>query len=246
MKIAAAGAVLGFGLGGFFDGILLHQILQWHHLLSLVPGMQDLRLQVLWDGYFHAAMYVVALAGLAMVWRNHDRIGRDPRRLLWAPVLIGFGLWHVIDAILSHWVLGIHRIRMDSAVPLLWDIGWLIGFGILPAVAGLYLRGGRGPGHPMGATLAGLVLLTSGMGAWAQRPPPGMALTAVVFREGMSEAQVRARLSEAGAAIVWQDAQQGIAIVDLGGAGGWGLYAKGAVLVAGSALPAGCFSWSRA
>src|SRR5690606_18965301 len=32
------GTVLGFALGGFFDGILLHQILQWHHLLSLVPG----------------------------------------------------------------------------------------------------------------------------------------------------------------------------------------------------------------
>src|SRR5687768_8252330 len=35
------GAVLGFALGGFFDGILLHQILQWHHLLSLVPGIDD-------------------------------------------------------------------------------------------------------------------------------------------------------------------------------------------------------------
>lgn len=32
------GAALGFALGGFFDGILLHQILQWHHLLSLGAG----------------------------------------------------------------------------------------------------------------------------------------------------------------------------------------------------------------
>jgi uncharacterized membrane protein len=31
-------AVLGFAFGGFFDGILLHQVLQWHHLLSLVKG----------------------------------------------------------------------------------------------------------------------------------------------------------------------------------------------------------------
>lgn len=41
------GTVLGFALGGFFDGILLHQILQWHHLLSLVPAVDSLRLQVL-------------------------------------------------------------------------------------------------------------------------------------------------------------------------------------------------------
>jgi uncharacterized membrane protein len=26
--------LLGIGLGGFFDGIVLHQILQWHHMLS--------------------------------------------------------------------------------------------------------------------------------------------------------------------------------------------------------------------
>ena len=56
--------LLGFALGGFFDGILLHQILQWHHLLSLVPGVASLEAQVLWDGLFHLLMYVLAVAGL--------------------------------------------------------------------------------------------------------------------------------------------------------------------------------------
>ena len=56
MRAWLPAVTLGFALGGFFDGVLLHQILQWHHLLSLVPGMDDLRLQILWDGYFHAAM----------------------------------------------------------------------------------------------------------------------------------------------------------------------------------------------
>ncbi|MFH9118580.1 DUF2243 domain-containing protein [Streptomyces globisporus] len=27
------GIILGVGLGGFVDGILLHQLLQWHHML---------------------------------------------------------------------------------------------------------------------------------------------------------------------------------------------------------------------
>lgn len=31
-RAALAGGLLGFALGGFFDGILLHQVLQWHHL----------------------------------------------------------------------------------------------------------------------------------------------------------------------------------------------------------------------
>lgn len=53
-RVLAASAGLGFALSGFFDGILLHQILQWHHLLSLVEGVGDLAAQVMWDGYFHA------------------------------------------------------------------------------------------------------------------------------------------------------------------------------------------------
>jgi uncharacterized membrane protein len=34
----SAGLLHGLGLGGFIDGILLHQILQWHHMLS---GVDD-------------------------------------------------------------------------------------------------------------------------------------------------------------------------------------------------------------
>jgi hypothetical protein len=30
--------LLGFGLGGFIDGILLHQVLQWHHMLTSTSG----------------------------------------------------------------------------------------------------------------------------------------------------------------------------------------------------------------
>jgi uncharacterized membrane protein len=28
------GVLIGIGLGGFVDGIVLHQILQWHHMLT--------------------------------------------------------------------------------------------------------------------------------------------------------------------------------------------------------------------
>src|SRR5690606_17787501 len=70
---AAAGAprgawiMIGFALGGFFDGILLHQILQWHHLLSGLEAARDIRFQVMADGLFHLAMYVLALAGVTMI-----------------------------------------------------------------------------------------------------------------------------------------------------------------------------------
>lgn len=36
VRLIVAGIFLGLGLGGFFDGIVLHQILQCHHMLSHV------------------------------------------------------------------------------------------------------------------------------------------------------------------------------------------------------------------
>jgi len=52
--------MLGFAIGGFFDGILLHQVLQWHHLLSGLQGgrFDDLRFQIMADGLFHLLMYL--------------------------------------------------------------------------------------------------------------------------------------------------------------------------------------------
>jgi Predicted membrane protein (DUF2243) len=57
-SIRNAGILLGVGFGGFFDGIVLHQILQWHHLLTstgdhpatTVAGLED---NTLADGFFH-------------------------------------------------------------------------------------------------------------------------------------------------------------------------------------------------
>jgi len=56
----SAGILFGLGLGGFFDGIVLHQVLQWHHVLSSwypVNTIENLELNTRWDGVFHSATY---------------------------------------------------------------------------------------------------------------------------------------------------------------------------------------------
>lgn len=70
-RLRRASFLLGFAMGGFFDGILLHQILQWHHLLSNVQAgpLGSLGAQVAADGVFHAIMYVIAAAGLIELFR---------------------------------------------------------------------------------------------------------------------------------------------------------------------------------
>ncbi|WP_437380172.1 DUF2243 domain-containing protein [Inquilinus limosus] len=209
------GIALGFALGGFFDGILLHQILQWHHLLSLVPGIGDLRMQVLWDGYFHALMYVIAAIALWGLWRARRSDERGER--VYGAVLAGFGLWHVVDALLSHWVVGIHRIKVDSASPLAWDLLWFAVFGLLPLALGWFVlrRGDGGPMRPAGFVVGLLLLagLTGAAGAWAQRPPSGQPFNTVVFRPGLEPQQVLDALAAAEARLVWSDPAMGVVVV---------------------------------
>jgi uncharacterized membrane protein len=240
--------VLGFALGGFFDGILLHQILQWHHLLSLVPGMDDLRLLVLWDGYFHLLMYAIALAALWGLWRAYRRLARAPGpTALAAAVLLGFGVWNVIDSVLSHWVLEIHHIRLDAANPLAWDVAWLAVFGMGPIVGWALLRrsGTSDPGNPATALLL-LALLTGGAGAWAARQPPNQPYTTVVFAPGTTPAQVFGALDALDARLVWTDRPMGVVVVAVPAAKRWAFYRHGALLVGGTGVAAGCVTWSRA
>jgi len=239
-------AALGVALGGFFDGILLHQILQWHHLLSLVPGMDDLRLQVLWDGYFHALMYAIALAALWRMWRARWRGVAAPRGLvLGGALLLGFGSWHLLDAVLSHWILGIHRIKLDSPQPLVWDIAWLAVFGLAPLFAGrLLLR--RGPVRPGGAATALCLMAAVGgaAAAWSLREPPGQRFTTVVFAPGSGAKQVFAALEATGGRLVWSDRGMGVVVVAVEKERRWQFYRHGALLVGGTVLGAGCVSAS--
>lgn len=241
------GAALGFALGGFFDGILLHQILQWHHLLSLVPQIDDLRLQVLWDGYFHALMYVIGLAALAGLWRLQRRGEGQWGWPLIGAVLVGFGIWHVVDSVLSHWILQIHRIRIDSEQPLLWDLLWLALFGIAPVVIGWRMRRrDGGPGMHGGTAMLVLAAVTSGAGAWALIPPAQNDMATVVFKPGAGPREVFAALDALDARLLWSDSSMGVVVVAVPEARRWAFYRHGALLVSGAGVPAGCFNWSRA
>ena len=70
-RATVAAILLGVGMGGFFDQIFLHQILQWHHMLSSVHppfDMEAMELNMLADGLFHAFVWVVSLVGIFVLW----------------------------------------------------------------------------------------------------------------------------------------------------------------------------------
>jgi uncharacterized membrane protein len=248
-----AGLALGFGLGGFFDGILLHQVLQWHHLLSAVDGAgENLRLLILTDGLFHLLMYGITGIGLWLLWRRRAlwaEVGADRRLLAFA--LIGFGTWHILDAVLSHWLLGIHRIRMDAQNPLAWDLGWLLAFGLLPAALGGWMLkrptappGGPGAaGRRTGGMLLTVLALLAAPIAALPALPQGSA-TMVVLRPGTPPGEAIRGLSQLGGTLMWSNADDSVWAVQLPAqARPYALYRHGALLVSGTLLPAGCLDW---
>ncbi|HYG89285.1 MAG TPA: DUF2243 domain-containing protein [Azospirillum sp.] len=253
-RLPWAGYLLGFGLGGFFDGILLHQVLQWHHLLIAVktPAFQDIRVQILADGLFHVLMYIIALAGLWLLWRSRRTFaepGAD--RLLLASALIGFGVWHILDNFLSHWILGIHRVRMDVENKLFWDLLWFFVFGVMFVAAGWWLRRSGGGKDSGGfrriVTPAALVLAILIAGSVAVLPPPGITMVMVLFKPGTTVTDVFAAMEAVDGRMVWNDPSGQLWAIDLQTRGdAMQLYRHGALLVSNSLLPVGCFNWFRA
>ncbi|KQQ88891.1 DUF2243 domain-containing protein [Massilia sp. Leaf139] len=243
-----AGYLLGFGLGGFFDGILLHQILQWHHLLSLVtrPPFQDIRVQIMVDGFFHLLMYVLAFAGLWKLWKGRHHVGGGGDRLLLANAALGFGAWHILDGILSHWVLGIHRIRLDSDNLLFWDLLWFVVFGVAFVVLGLRLRRGNGTAGGRGGAAA-LVLAVLIGGPVAALPPPDVSTTMVFFKPGTAPSQVFAGIDAVDGRILWSSPKGDVWALDVNDRGKTALlYRHGAWMVSNSALAVGCLAWTSA
>ena len=135
------GLFLGIGLGGFVDGIVLHQILQWHHMLTsegdypktTVAGLET---NTLWDGLFHAATWIAVAIGVWVLWRRTtDWRWAISGRAFFGWLLVGWGLFNLVEGIVDHQVLAIHHVREGADNTWLYDGGFL-------AFGGLLLVGG--------------------------------------------------------------------------------------------------------
>jgi len=136
-RLIWSGLLLGLGLGGFFDGIVLHQILQWHHMVSdtnryPMTTLNGLKANTLGDGLFHAVTFFLTLVGLVLLWGATRRPnGPWPTKLLVGLFLMGWGTFNLVEGVIDHHVLKLHHVRQVSEHQGAWDIAFLIWGGVM-------------------------------------------------------------------------------------------------------------------
>jgi uncharacterized membrane protein len=139
--LVSAGFVLGVGMGGFLDGIVFHQLLQTHNMLSAIlpkTTIANVEVNMFWDGVFHAFAWIATAFGLHQLWRAGAR--REvpwSGELLLGAMLMGWGAFNLIEGAVDHHLLGVHHViealglsAFDWAFlvsgPALFGIGWAI------------------------------------------------------------------------------------------------------------------------
>ena len=91
-------------------------------------SLENLRFNTFLDGLFHAATYIFVVIGLVLLWRAAHR--QHPwwsGKMMMGSVLIGFGLFNVVEGIVDHHVLKLHHVN-ETPPPgqwIYWDVGFM-------------------------------------------------------------------------------------------------------------------------
>jgi len=107
--------LLGMGLGGFVDGIFLHQVIQWHNMGSAVvppTTMEAMRQNMLWDGLFHAATLLLVIVGVyRLLWDVQNGLRMPTPKAFTGMLILGWGTFNLVEGIVDHHILNLHHVR---------------------------------------------------------------------------------------------------------------------------------------
>ena len=139
--LISAGLLLGVGMGGFVDGIVLHQLLQTHSMLSArvsKDSVANLEINMFWDGLFHAFTWLATAVGLALLFRAGRRAEVPwSGKVLLGAMIAGWGLFNLVEGLVDHHVLHVHHVVERHGLSG-WDWAFL-GSGVVFIVAGWLL-----------------------------------------------------------------------------------------------------------
>jgi uncharacterized membrane protein len=106
--------------------------------------MENMRVNMLWDGLFHALTWVVTVIGLFTLWgAARDRDALPSTKSFVGSLILGWGLFNLVEGLIDHQLLGIHHVR---EVPnyLAYDLTFLAVGGVLFILVGWAMQRGGG------------------------------------------------------------------------------------------------------
>ncbi|GLB60128.1 DUF2243 domain-containing protein [Cytobacillus sp. NCCP-133] len=135
-NLFVAGFILGLGLVGAIDGILFHQLLQWHHMI-LSP---NLKLEIFTDGLFTALFSAKLIWGAMKIFTDarQNELG-DSWKIFIGGIFIGGGTFNLVEGIVDHHILQVHRVRAMAENPLAYDLAFLA-IGLALVIIGLMIK----------------------------------------------------------------------------------------------------------
>jgi uncharacterized membrane protein len=119
----SAGVLLGIGLAGLLDVIVLRHVLQWHGSLTAATSAAhgNAAARLFWDGVYELAACSFVAAGIALLWVNaRDAHVRWPPALLAASLATGAGIYLLAEGIVAHGLLALHHVNDTVAASSAW------------------------------------------------------------------------------------------------------------------------------
>jgi uncharacterized membrane protein len=129
-----SGILFGLGLIAFFDEVVFHQLLRWHHFYD--RSTTDIGL--ISDGLFHAFSWFATIGGLFLLADLRRRNAAWMTRW-WGGVFFGAGVFQLYDGIVQHKIMSLHQIRYVENV-IVYDLIWNIGAIVLIIIGWILIR----------------------------------------------------------------------------------------------------------
>lgn len=107
MKSPFLGSFLfGIGLIGMLDGIIFHQLLQWHSVYMFTDRFH----QIVSDGLFHLFVTIVIFIGTFILWKSDRSDPENNTFTFLSGIFLGGGSFNFIEGIINHHLLQIHHV----------------------------------------------------------------------------------------------------------------------------------------
>lgn len=129
VPLSTTSIILGIGIGGFMDGILLHQILQWHGMVSnrlATDTVVGKAVNMFWDGIFHVVALTAVIIGVISLVRLLKKKNINPSpKLVWGGLFAGWGLFNFVEGLIHHHIIGLHNVNEFALNQDIWNYGFL-------------------------------------------------------------------------------------------------------------------------